>query len=84
MVIFEKRQFLSLWSPKLSYHEAGYVYGQNIERDGETGTKTTGGRGGPSAKDALISLSVKAAGERAKTMMRPDNLLLDEAIEQSK
>ncbi|NVJ62108.1 MAG: DUF5011 domain-containing protein [Gammaproteobacteria bacterium] len=39
--------------------EAGYVYGQTLLQTGETGVKTTGGPGGPNAKDALISLIVK-------------------------
>jgi hypothetical protein len=39
--------------------EAGHVYGAILGRSGATGTKVTSGPGGPSCKDALITLVVK-------------------------
>ncbi len=39
--------------------EAGYVYGEILTQNGQTGSRKTSGPGGPNAKDALISLTVK-------------------------
>lgn len=39
--------------------EAGYVYGQVLTRNGETGSKKTRGDGGSRAKDALISVIIR-------------------------
>jgi len=40
--------------------EAGYVFGATLSSNGETGSRKTRGPGGPGAKDALISLTVRA------------------------
>jgi cytochrome c peroxidase len=42
--------------------EAGYVYGQKLTSTGQTGSKKTSGPGGPRAKDALISMTIRASG----------------------
>ncbi len=39
--------------------EAGYVYGERLRSNGETGSRKTHGPGGPNAKDALISITVR-------------------------
>ncbi|NVJ62264.1 MAG: hypothetical protein HWE27_17890 [Gammaproteobacteria bacterium] len=41
--------------------EAGFLYSQSISSNGETGSRKTRGPGGPNAKDALISLTVRAS-----------------------
>jgi cytochrome c peroxidase len=42
--------------------EAGYVYGQKLTSTGQTGSKKTQGNGGSSAKDALISMTIRPSG----------------------
>ena len=39
--------------------EAGYIYGETLGESGETGSRKTHGPGGPSAKDALISVIIR-------------------------
>ena len=40
--------------------EAGFLFGGLLSTRGSTGTKRTGGPGGPSCKDALVSLTIVA------------------------
>ena len=42
--------------------EAGYVYGQKLTSNGQTGSKKTSGPGGSNAKDALISMTIRPSG----------------------
>jgi hypothetical protein len=40
------------------FFQAGFLYGEELDHTGHTGVSRTGGRGGPSCKDALLSVVV--------------------------
>ncbi|MEM7160717.1 MAG: hypothetical protein AAF799_48215 [Myxococcota bacterium] len=44
--------------------EAGYLFSQHLEMDGDTEFMSTEGEGGPNAKDVLLSLTIKPEGGR--------------------
>lgn len=42
----------------LQLFQAGFLYGEELDQTGPTGVSRTGGQGGPSCKDALLSVVV--------------------------
>ncbi|WP_144394542.1 hypothetical protein [Pleionea sediminis] len=66
--------------------EAGFLYSETLSSTGETGKRKTHGPGGPSAKDALISLTVRAAkdddgdGDGGDTPTRTNSLKPDQPM----
>jgi hypothetical protein len=48
---------------RINLSKAGFLYGEELDRTGETGASVTGGQGGPNCKDALLSVVVNR-GER--------------------
>jgi hypothetical protein len=43
----------------INLSKAGFLFGEELDRTGETGMSVTEGRGGPHCKDALLSVIVK-------------------------
>jgi len=62
---FKAPNGMSMYSWIAGKDEAGYVYGEKLSKDGQTGTRKTNGDGGPSAKDALIALTIKPSGDNS-------------------
>ncbi|NVJ60249.1 MAG: DUF5011 domain-containing protein [Gammaproteobacteria bacterium] len=61
--------------------EAGFLYSERLSSNGQTGSRKTRGPGGPNAKDALISLTVRAGQDDGNNGGSDDSTRIQRSID---